>query len=453
MLPQSAITCGSGGTTCRELPDVSADADENTGYAIFYGGGWTAYGGTSAAAPTWAALAALADASPACDATSIGFLNPGLYRTSASSFNDVTVGNNTYDGVTGYAAQTGYDMASGLGTPIAQSLVPALCGDLVTVTSPGPQTTLVGTPTSLALTAQSTAKTALTFSATGLPPGLAINPSTGVISGTPTTPGTFTVTVTAQDVGGSTGFSSFAWMVSSAPSPTPSPSPAPSPSPSPSPQVTMVAPASAFGQVGAAATLAVHATDSEGFALSYTAAGLPSGLSINSSTGVISGTPRRAGTSTVHLAASDGHGGSAAATLVWTSAPAPRVSHTRLRHTAAHTATLLLSVNTGSPRIMITRVAISKPPAALRFAFGRRALAGMATAASRSAHAAHVEAKLARGGTSLTFSFASARAGSAKLAVPLRLKTTVRRGAHVPVKVTIFDAAGVRTTVALKLVF
>ena len=63
-LSQSSITCAGGSTTCREVPDVSADADEDTGYVVDYDGSWTAIGGTSAAAPLWAALAALADRPP-----------------------------------------------------------------------------------------------------------------------------------------------------------------------------------------------------------------------------------------------------------------------------------------------------------------------------------------------------------------------------------------------------
>jgi subtilase family serine protease len=118
---QSAVTGG----TSREVPDVSADADENTGYVVYYDGSWTAIGGTSAAAPLWASLAALADSS--CGSP-IGLANPALYSAPASDFADVTSGNNSYDGVTGFTAASGYDEASGLGTPVASSLAPALCG-------------------------------------------------------------------------------------------------------------------------------------------------------------------------------------------------------------------------------------------------------------------------------------------------------------------------------------
>ncbi len=121
---QSSVT----GAANREVPDVSADADENTGYVVYYDGSWTAIGGTSAAAPLWASLAALADSS--CGSP-IGLANPALYTAESSSpsdFDDVTSGNNSYDGVTGFSAGSGYDEASGLGTPVASSLVPALCG-------------------------------------------------------------------------------------------------------------------------------------------------------------------------------------------------------------------------------------------------------------------------------------------------------------------------------------
>ena len=64
---------------CREVPDVSADADPNTGLVIDWGhwGGWSAVGGTSVAAPLWAALMALTDAWPACSAASCRVREPG----------------------------------------------------------------------------------------------------------------------------------------------------------------------------------------------------------------------------------------------------------------------------------------------------------------------------------------------------------------------------------------
>ncbi|MFL6161251.1 MAG: putative Ig domain-containing protein [Jatrophihabitantaceae bacterium] len=83
----------------------------------------------------------------------------------------------------------------------------------VTVTNPGSRTGTVGTATSLQLSA-SGGSSPYTWTATGLPPGLSIS-SAGLISGTPSTAGTYTVTVTARDTTGATGSATFSWTISS----------------------------------------------------------------------------------------------------------------------------------------------------------------------------------------------------------------------------------------------
>jgi subtilase family serine protease len=119
---------------CREVPDVTASADPYYGFTVYYDGAWTSVGGTSGAAPIWSALFADADSAPSCHARPIGFANPALYKLASSrryssDFNDITSGSND-EGVsngTYFNAKTGYDMASGLGSPVAANLASDLC--------------------------------------------------------------------------------------------------------------------------------------------------------------------------------------------------------------------------------------------------------------------------------------------------------------------------------------
>ncbi|MFE2180146.1 M4 family metallopeptidase [Streptomyces sp. NPDC059455] len=85
--------------------------------------------------------------------------------------------------------------------------------DGVTVTPPGDQTSIVDQATSLQITATSSNPGALSYAATGLPAGLALDSSSGLISGTPTTVGSSAVTVTVTDSAGKTGTASFTWTV------------------------------------------------------------------------------------------------------------------------------------------------------------------------------------------------------------------------------------------------
>lgn len=107
----------------RTVPDISINADPNTGYAIYVQGGWTTYGGTSAAAPLWAGLTALVNSRRAALGLGrVGFLNTAIYQialtNAAANFHDIADGSsNGY-----YTAAAGYDPATGWGTPTATLL-------------------------------------------------------------------------------------------------------------------------------------------------------------------------------------------------------------------------------------------------------------------------------------------------------------------------------------------
>jgi subtilase family serine protease len=127
-------------TGMRGIPDVSYNAALISSVLIYEsfdpsaGPGWVPIGGTSAAAPQWSAIDAIANQADG----QLGFLTPRLYQiydnasTYATAFHDITTGNNSWGGVTGYSAGPGWDAATGIGTPDVSNLVTALAS-----TTPG----------------------------------------------------------------------------------------------------------------------------------------------------------------------------------------------------------------------------------------------------------------------------------------------------------------------------
>lgn len=178
---------------CREVPDVTLDADEFRGPSVYMAsqGGWTTFGGTSSSAPMWAAITAEIASSPSCsllpDADQakerdLGFVSPGLYEIAAdpasyaSSFNDITKGSNdVYDLGKGYPATKGYDLSSGLGSPVvtgpagSPGLAAALCRVLGRSAAPSSQPVMVETiePTA----GSATGGTVVTITGTGFTDG------------------------------------------------------------------------------------------------------------------------------------------------------------------------------------------------------------------------------------------------------------------------------------------
>jgi subtilase family serine protease len=125
-------------TGWRNVPDVAYDADGNTGFSAIVGGQNYYVYGTSCGSPQWAALIAIADQGRALNGLGsldssnlVNGLLPSLYDLYgtpfyAQAFNDVTVGTTS----TGQAAGSGYDTATGLGTPKAGFLIPYLAGEI-----------------------------------------------------------------------------------------------------------------------------------------------------------------------------------------------------------------------------------------------------------------------------------------------------------------------------------
>jgi subtilase family serine protease len=196
----AASSCSSCSKTYRNGPDVSANANF-TFYVCADQTTCTAneYGGTSFAAPMWAGYLALVNQQSVANGNkTLGFINPSLYSIGESSsydsdFHDVTTGSN------GFSATTGYDLATGWGSPNGSGLLNALAGSSST-----PSFTLSSSPSSLTI-AQGKSGTStitvtdsggfsgsVTLAASGLPSGV-----TAAFSTNPTT-STSTLTLTAS---------------------------------------------------------------------------------------------------------------------------------------------------------------------------------------------------------------------------------------------------------------
>lgn len=117
----------------RGLPDVSMNADPHTAVPVYTSfdatPGYTLFGGTSESAPLWCGLTALANQ---YSGHALGFLNPDLYRLGSDSqtahnvFHDIVGGNNSAEKIPGYSATSGWDAATGWGTPIGDALLQAI---------------------------------------------------------------------------------------------------------------------------------------------------------------------------------------------------------------------------------------------------------------------------------------------------------------------------------------
>ena len=181
----------------------SGTAGKTDGYSITLGhewhemmsdqnpaGGWTNHTGSSYNGQENSDECAWISAGQSGGAANISFGSFGTYAEQASWSNDTN------------ACAISHPIVTHGGT-----------GNTVTVTNPGNKTGTVGTATSLQMSGTDSGGLALTWSATGLPAGLSINASSGLVSGTPTTAGTSSVTVTAKDSTNASGSTSFTWTI------------------------------------------------------------------------------------------------------------------------------------------------------------------------------------------------------------------------------------------------
>ena len=209
----------------RDVPDIALTAASHDGYLIFYNGNMMSVGGTSAATPSFASLFTMVNQHYS---STQGNASPTLYllalkqsQGGAAIFHDITSGNNTVPGVTGYAAAVGYDLASGLGSVDGAELV-AHWHDV----SLNGTFTITAAPSTVSLQGGQSASAGLNFAVnngfnwpialtvSGLPAGIATTLSKTLIpapgSGTATlqfnastavTSGSYPVTVTATGGG------------------------------------------------------------------------------------------------------------------------------------------------------------------------------------------------------------------------------------------------------------
>ena len=214
-------------TTQRTYPDVSADADPNSGVDVYDSydfnaatgakGPWITVGGTSLASPLWAGMISLVDQDRAVNGQ--GSLDgpsqtlPILYGLPTSDYHDITNGDN------GYAAGPGYDLASGLGSPVGNLLLPDASTSMlpeITVAAAANPNPVTGTTTVLTVTATEGANLPLTYtwSATlptgATPPAYSVNGTSTSNDTTATfsSAGDYIFTVKVTDTNGLSAFSS-----------------------------------------------------------------------------------------------------------------------------------------------------------------------------------------------------------------------------------------------------
>jgi subtilase family serine protease len=279
-----ASTANGGSTTIRNVPDVAMEGNFDN-IACSNGTCNEQTGGTSYASPRWAAFIALVNQqSVAAGHGTVGFINPAIYAIGKSTsftsdFHDITSGNNRNSAGKSFNAVVGYDLVTGWGSPIGQTMINALAGAAT------PDFSLAASPTSLSVAQGSSGTSTISvtdlggfagsvsLSASGLPTGVTAtfgtNPATStsvltLTASTTATTGAATVTITGTS-GTLTHTTTVSLTVTAAAAPN---------------FALSASPASLTVVQGAAGTSTITVTPSGGFTGSVTlsATGLPAGV-------------------------------------------------------------------------------------------------------------------------------------------------------------------------------
>lgn len=310
-----------GGSTLakRAAPDVAFNADPMTGqYVALTAPGsnttnWNAYGGTSIAAPQWAGLIAVANAARVAASKSVlGDFHSTLYAsigkvpgTYAAAFHDITQGAN---GTCAACSTTpGYDAVTGWGTPNASALVSALGGTaaaasaspaVVEASAPtvpgGSYVGKAGTALTRSLGIQAPSGTAIRYALSGAPSGLSVNTSGQLVWSAPVA-GSYAFTATAIASTGKSTSGSYRLLVIPGTAPVFSGS------------------AILSATVGSAFSTTLTASNPNSTTLTFTAAGLPSGISLSTS-GTLAWAAPTSGTVVFSVTVRDDYGYSATRT-------------------------------------------------------------------------------------------------------------------------------------------
>jgi subtilase family serine protease len=364
----TASGCSSCSKTYRNGPDVSANAN-----FTFYvcanqitSCSANAWGGTSFAAPMWAGYLALANEQAVANGKGpIGFINPALYTIGLGSsydsdFHDITSGSN------GYSATIGYDLATGWGSPNGSGLINALAGS-----PPSSGFSLSGSLASVSVAQGSSGSStisstvtggfnsAITLSATGQPTGVTVSFSPTSITGagtstmtmavaSSTVTGTYSITVTG--LSGSTSETTTVSLTVTVP-----------------PSYTIgAAPASVSVAQGSSGKSTISSKVTGGFdsAITLSATGQPTGVTVSFSSASITG----AGTSIMTMTV-----GSSTVTGTYS------ITVTGKSGSSSETTTVSLKVTAATPNFTI-----SASPASLSIAQGSSGTSTIATAISKS---------------------------------------------------------------------